>query len=148
MTLKRHRAKGRREGGAFAPIPCTVLNHDNYKRLSPSAVKLLFDLIAQLRFSEGGTKNNGDTTACWSVMRERHWKSKETLQNAKKELLHYGFIVVTRTGQRFRSCPELLAITFWAIDPCNGKLEVSETRTPPSNWKKTATPYTRPKRKK
>lgn len=133
MALSRIKAKGRREGGAFVPLPCSVLNHPNFSALSGKALKLLMDMLSQIRFKKDGPNNNGDITATWSILNQRGWRSKETLENAIEELLHYGFIMVTRKGGRHQC--SLYAVTWWAVNECGGKLDVSETRTPPNDWK-------------
>ncbi len=136
MAITRDKAKGRRESGTFIPLPTSVLNHQNFTRLSGNALKLLMDLLSQLRLTKGGTVNNGDLCATWSMMKKRGWKSSATLQNAKNELIHYGFIVLTRQGQRLRKDkPCLYAITWWAINDCKGKLDVKSALTPLGSWK-------------
>lgn len=126
--LNRSRAKGRRELLSFVAVPHVCLNHPNYARLSPRAVKLLFDLYAQYR-----GKNNGDFTAAWSVMRRRGWHSKDQLNKAEKELISTGWIIKTRQGGR-NQC-NLYAVTFQAIDECASKaLDVRPTVTAPGIW--------------
>lgn len=68
MAFKRQRVKGRREGGAFFPVPSSVLMHPNCKALSGRASKLLLDLASQVRFGKDGPTNNGDLTVAWCVM--------------------------------------------------------------------------------
>ena len=127
------KAKGRREAGAFVPFPTSVLNHPNFTRLSPKAVKLLMDLCAQLRFKQGGPVNNGDLCAAWSLMQPRGWRSEETLVNALAELLHFGFVVRTRIGGQNRCA--LYAVTWWALDECGGKLDMMPTRVLSNEWR-------------
>ena len=98
MKTNREKAKGRRESGAFAAIPASVLNHENYKRLSSKAVKLLFDMVAALNYGKGGPKNNGDISIAFSRMEERGWKSKATLRLAELEMTHYRIILKVRHG--------------------------------------------------
>ena len=143
--MNRIKAKGRRESGAFVPFPCSVLNHPNFKILSSKGLKLLVDMVSQMRFKKGGSINNGDLTATWSILKERGWKSRESLNYALKELLHYGFIELTRQGGRH--IPSLYAVTWWAIDECKGKLDVPETRVPSNKWKEIKEPWERPTRK-
>lgn len=133
MGRTRAKAKGRRESGAFIPLPVSVLNHANFARLTPKAVKLLIDLCVQLRFREGGTVNNGDITAAWKLMEPRGWQSKDTLYRALDELLHYGFVIRTRQGGR--NLCSLFAVTWWAIDECAGKLDIKPTRAPSNEWR-------------
>lgn len=143
--MKKNQAKNRREGGAFIALPANVLNHKNFYLLSPSGCKLFFDLLSQLRFKSGGVVNNGDLCVAWSIMEKRDWRSRETLGNAKKELLHYGWIIQTRQGGR--KAPNLYAVTFFAINECGGKLDVSETIKPLGDWKKEVDKWIKPKRK-
>ncbi len=133
MALDRIKAKGRRDGGAFVALPCHVLSHSNFSRLTAKGVKLLIDLCAQLNMKKGGPINNGDLTIAWSIMLERAWKSKQTLHNAKEELLYYEWIMLTRQGGRH--VPSLYALTFYAINECGGKLEARETVAAPGTWK-------------
>ena len=133
MAVDRIKAKGRRESGPFVPLPLSVLNHPNYIALTAKSVKLLNDLLAQIRFGKEGTRNNGDLSLAWSIMSARGWKSKQTLENARRELEERGFITQTRQGGRHKC--SLYAITWWAIDYCDGKLDVPETRVPSNEWK-------------
>ena len=128
MSPSRLRAKGRRESGPFVPFPCSVLNNPNFTALSAKAVKLLMDMASQLRFGRDGPQNNGDISVTWTIMHPRGWRSKETLRNALKELAHYGFVNMTRQGGR-NKC-SLYALTWWAINECHGKLDVSEVLQP------------------
>ena len=145
MVTNRLKAKGRRESGIFVPFPCSVLCHPNFTRLSAKAVKLLMDIVSQLRFRSGGTCNNGDLTATWTILKERGWKSRDSLHLSLQELLYYGFIKLTRQGGRH--LPSLYAVTWWAIDACGGKLDIPETRAPSNEWKTDKEPWQRPKRK-
>ncbi len=142
--MNRRNAKNRREGGAFIALPASVLNHKNFFLLTTSGCKLLFDLISQLRFKSGGVVNNGDLCAVWTIMEKRGWKSRETLGNAKKELLHYRWIVQTRQGGL--KIPTLYGITFFAINECNGKLDIPETNIPSNDWKKEVSIWAKPRR--
>ena len=66
-------------------------------------------------------------------MKNRGWKSKDTLNKARQELLDVELIMVTRYGDRRR--PHLYALTFLAIDECKGKLDVQPTERPLSLWR-------------
>lgn len=132
MARSRERAKGRREAGAFVPLPCSVLSHPNFWNLTSKARDCLLALLAQLRFKAGGPVNNGDLCATWSVMQRYGFRSKQTLEEAIKELLYYGFIQLTRQGGRHQ--PNLYAVAWWAINECGGKLDCSETRVPSREW--------------
>lgn len=64
---------------------------------------------------------------------KRGWKSKATLDKARRELIERGVITLTRQGGRKWPC--LYAITLYWIDECKGKrLEVAPTNAPPNNW--------------
>lgn len=117
------------EKGSYVAIPHIVINSHGYAKLSAYAVKLLNDLLAQYFGS-----NNGDFQATFSLMRNRGWKSKGTLNRAIKELIESGFVEVSRHGGR-NKC-SLYAITFYAIDECKGKLDISATNRPTSLWRK------------
>ncbi len=119
----------RREPGGFAAIPHCLLNSKVYTGLSAHAVKLLNDLLAQFKGF-----NNGDLCLSWSIMEKRGWKSRDTLNKARKELMDVDLIFVSRYGDRKR--PHLYALTFFAIDECGGKLDIKATERPLSLWRK------------
>ena len=122
-------SKAKREGGGFVPLPSVVIRSHAFRKLSPHAVKLLIDLLAQYRGN-----NNGDLCAAWTVMQPCGWRSRDTLFKAIVELRDGEWVEVTRQGGRHAAT--LYAVTFFAIDDCNGKLEVMSTSSPKSLWKK------------
>ena len=124
----RPRDKGRSEGGTYLSLPHRVMDTQKFKMLSSYAVKLLCDIGRQFN-----GRNNGDLCATWKVMSGCGWKSPGTLDRARKELRCSGFIELTRQGGR-HLC-NLYALTWWAIDDCNGKLDVRATRVPSGRWK-------------
>jgi hypothetical protein len=129
---RKHRfkeAKKKREGGGFVPMPHVVIRSLSWSKLSPHAIKLLIDLLAQYKGD-----NNGDLALAWTTMVERGWKSRDTLNKARKELLDEGWIVLARQGGRHQC--SLYAVTFYAIDYCKGKLEIQATASPPGCWRK------------
>lgn len=134
MRSKRERVKGRKESGSFVAIPHDCLNHENFISLSANAVKLLLDLFSQYR-----GLNNGDLCLTWSMMKKRGWRSEWTLNKSKRELLHYGWIMLTRQGGRNRA--SLYGITWKSIDECNGKLDFKPTNTAPGYWKSNKGPF-------
>jgi hypothetical protein len=83
----------KRDGTRFAGIPFVVLESEAYVGLSGSAVKLLMEFAYQFNGA-----NNGNLYCTWEQMSLRGWKSKETLSNAKKELIEAGFLCETRKG--------------------------------------------------
>lgn len=131
MARDRVKAKGRRESGAFVPIPCAVLNCANYKKLTPRATRLLFDLCGFLNFKKGGTVNNGNLSTALTVLKPFGWKSPDTLSKAIAELRYYGFIIQTRPGGR-NQC-SLYAVAWWAVDDCHR--DVLPTKAPSMEWK-------------
>jgi hypothetical protein len=122
-------ARGKRERGRFLALPYAVLTSAAYLSLSPHGIKLLIDLGVQYNGS-----NNGDLSAAWKLMRPRGWRSEETLAKAKRELLQTQLIVETRKGWRpNRASP--YALTFFALDYCDGKLDIAPAGFPYGAWK-------------
>lgn len=128
---KRHLKCG---GGAFVPLPRTCMGSDSFARLSPYALKLLFDLLAQYTGF-----NNGDLSAAWKLMAQRNWRSRATLSKALKELEEGGWLVRTRQGG-LHKCT-LFAVTLFQIDECRDKQGRSKfdshmkpTGSPPGGW--------------
>ena len=89
----RPNATGRRKVVPFLRLPRPVYNSPNFIMLSSSAVKLLIDIAIQYNGA-----NNGDLQASLNPMRARGWVSSSTLNRARQELLHYGFVELTRQG--------------------------------------------------
>lgn len=130
-SSKRFRdAKDKREAGGFAPLPFVVLRSQSFARLTPYAAKLFLDMLAQYRGN-----NNGDLSARWSLMKQRGWRSPSTLNKAKRELIAKEWILIARMGG-MNNRPHLYALTCYAIDECNGKLDIGATHSPPSVWKR------------
>ncbi len=124
----RERHKGRRESGNFTLIPHAVQDCANWSACSGTAIKLVCELARRYN-----GRNNGDLGAALTVLKRRGWKSPTTLNNALRELRHYGLILLTRQGGL--NFPNLYALTWHAIDECGGKLECAATTTPPGDWK-------------
>lgn len=123
-------AKQKREGGGFVALPFALVRSSEFAALTSHGVKLLIDLLAQYNL-----RNNGDLSMSFEkTMRPRGWKSKDTLNKARQELVEAGLILLTRQGGLHRC--SLYAVTFYAIDGCDGKLDVSATRAPPGGWRK------------
>ena len=137
---KRRRNTGRQTTNSFLSLPHHVLNHENFRCLSPKATKLAIDIASQYRGN-----NNGDLCATFSVMQSRGWKSSDQLAKAKKELLGKDVIRIARQGE-FPKKASLYALTWMPIDDCKGKLDIEATPTPPVNWRnKVLTPLLGPK---
>lgn len=134
MGHSRVKAKGRRDGGFFVAFPSIVLDSVEYAALSSPAVKLMIDISAQYRWnSHSETGNNGDMSLAWSIMSKRGWRSRDTLNRARHELLESGWIIISRQGGR--RVPTLYALTFFSVDECKDKLDIKPTQKPPSTWK-------------
>ena len=125
----RRRIKGRQTTSPFVMFPCHVLDHEVFKTLSKRATKLVIDIASQYR-----GHNNGDLCAPLSLMRKRGWNSSDQLEKAKNELIEKDVILVARQGGRNKA--NLYALTWFPIDECKGKLDVSATTTAPVNWRK------------
>lgn len=117
----------------FLRLDRDMLRSAEWAALQPYALKLLIDLGAQYT----GT-NNGDLCATWKFMKACGWRSQATLQRALKELKGAGWLEVTRQGGMH--WPTLLALTFFKIDQCGGKLDVSAKPTASHSWRKTNSP--------
>lgn len=129
MSRNRYKAhQKKREAGGFVPLPHVVLGSHAFTQLSPYAVKLLMDLLAQYRGD-----NNGDLCGTWSLMKERGWVSNATLTKAKQELLKANWIEISRQGGRHKAT--LYAVTFLAVDECRGKLDIASTHSPKGSWR-------------
>jgi len=127
------RVRGKSGGKAhrYAATLHIVMESEDYRSLSGNASKLLNWVVYQYN-----GKNNGDLNCAYGFMSKCGFKSKETLNRAKKELLAKQLITETRAG-RFQNpggiC-SLYALTWLPIDDCNGKIEVSPTRAPPRKF--------------
>ncbi len=127
MGRTRIRVKGRRESGSFIAVPKLILESDEYACLSAQAVKLLLDVFAQFN-----GRNNGALSASWSVMRQRGWRSRDTLGRALRQLVERQWLVLTRQGGRMWC--SLYAVSWKPINDCDGKLDVSATRVASMAW--------------
>lgn len=133
MSIRtRDAAKRGRASGPFIPLPMCVLRSQHRRGLSAIGSKLFMDLVDQLQVNAEGPANNGDLTVTWSIMAQRGWKSRDSLERARKELLEKELIILTRQGGR--NLASLYAFTFFAINECRGKLDVRPTVTPPKVW--------------
>jgi len=120
-------AKGRKKNESYFGLPKSVIEHDNFTKLTPYAIKLLVDLGQQYR-----GLNNGDLCATWVFMRERGWKSKDTLNNALRELEYYGLIVQTQAGGLNK--PSLYAFAWRKIDKAES-VSGWKSGDRPNSWK-------------
>ena len=107
--------RGQRAGG-FSMLIHDYFQSPQYAAMSPRAVKLLIDLLCQYRGN-----NNGDLCASCKVMVACGWKSKCQLSKALAELESRGWVLRTRQGSVNKA--SLHAVTFFGIDPCDGKFD-------------------------
>jgi len=80
--------------GGFSGIPRIVMDHLDYLNLSGNAVKLLNELARQYRGN-----NNGDLTVAYSLLKNRGFNSKGTVERSRDELLKVELIIKTREGR-------------------------------------------------
>ena len=117
--------------GGYAGIPRIVIESDDFKRLSKAAKVLLLLMAYQFRGA-----NNGDLSAAPALLKDWGISSKTTTQKAVQELIERNLIIRTREGRFLNPggrCA-LYALTWKPIDECQGKIEVSPTRTPPRKF--------------
>ena len=93
--VKSNRVDKSRDGGSFVAVTKDVLNSQIFTTLSFSAVKLLFDILAQYN-----SNNNGKLVACRKYLKPRGWSSNATVSRALNELLESGLLVMTRRGHK------------------------------------------------
>ncbi len=114
-------------------FPSVVLQSDNFASLSAHANKLMLDLASKCYYY-----NNGDMNMVWPEMLKRGWKSKDTWNKARIELIDKGWIVKTRQGWNNRC--SLYGFTFISIGEFGGKLDlVTEGELATDEWKKWST---------
>jgi hypothetical protein len=115
-TPKRFKgAKQKRAAGRFYALPAVVLQSRAYIALSSNAIRLMMDMLEQYRGDD-----NGRLICTWAHMHEkRGWKSRDTLDKARAELLAAGFLFETVKGQRPNKA-SWYALTFFALDPNDG----------------------------
>lgn len=126
----------RRKGGAvsvtgpWVALPLQFLASRACAALSPQALKMLFDLCAQLGPNASG---NGDLSAAPSVMRARGWTSNATRQAALDELVAAKLLCMTRQGSR-RQC-SLFAVTLWPMACDFSKLDHGPGAYSVNDWR-------------
>ncbi|MFW5910281.1 MAG: hypothetical protein ACOCUJ_00375 [Thiohalospira sp.] len=109
MARKNTKRKGR---GSFVGLERKILLHSNTCSLSNPAFRLLVLVYEQYK----GPGYNGQLCASWTLMKDRGFTSKDSLQKALRELLRKGFLIQTRQGGRHQA--SLFAVTFEALDEC------------------------------
>lgn len=115
MPDKRLRSCGRRNSGTFVLLPHAIMDDMSYRNLTNSAKALLLDLLRQYN-----GRNNGALSACWTLMRKKGWRSKDTLHRALSELLRVGLVVKVAQGGLKPLKHSQYAIVFLALDDVHG----------------------------
>jgi len=129
MARSRLKTKGRRDYKPFKSMPTECMKSEKYIQLSPYAKVLLWEFCYQYN-----GYNNGDLCAAYdSVLKKRGFRSKGTVARALKELRKADWIIVSRQGGINRC--SLYALTFNAVDECQGKLDINSTIAPSHGWK-------------
>jgi hypothetical protein len=112
----------------FLALPLHVLKSKSYINLNAHSKVLLIDIFMQYQ-----GKNNGDLCVARKILEPRGWKSRSKLFKCLKELLDNRLIELTRQGHT--NLCSLYAVTWLAVDECNGKLDVKPTNKPSNNLK-------------
>lgn len=136
MAKSYSKEKGRGGNKGHLGLPKAVIEHDNFKKLSPHGNKLIIDLGQQYRGF-----NNGNLCATWVFMVERGWKSRDTLNDALRELEYYGLIVQTQSGGLNR--PSLYALSWNKIDKAD-KHSGWKVGDNPSTWNQAKKKFVKP----
>lgn len=103
-----------RDQGGFVALPWSVIDCPNYGRLSVYARALLLEVARQYV-----RDNNGRLLLSGRYMATRGWKSNDTINKAKVELLEAGFIFQTVVGHRPNKA-SWFAVTWRSLDKMPG----------------------------
>ena len=116
--MGREKKKGIAAKGSWLPVPLAFLRSRACAEMSPLAVKLLIDLLSSMGPNCSG---NGDLSISPKVLEVRGWSSRASLQEAVRELIDHGLLVITRQGSR-ADC-RLFALTLYPLDCEQSKLD-------------------------
>lgn len=105
-----------RDAGLFVALPHAVIKSVAYRSLSHTARSLLIDIAMQL--SPRG-ENNGQLLCSRNHLAALGWKSADTAQRAKDDLIKAGFIFETVKGQRPNRA-SWYAVTWMALQRHHG----------------------------
>ena len=114
-------------GGSYTAIPHRVLDSQAFQGASHTARSLLYELLRQ----HNGA-NNGHLQLATSWLKSRGWKSCDTIQAAKNELMKRELIVRTRLGG-LNAGPDLFALTWLPISNFIG-LDIRQSEYHPGAW--------------
>ncbi len=150
MSKSYSKVKGRGSGTpTFFLLLHEVLRCPNYIKLSKSGRALLNEIGLLYNGS-----NNGNLAVTLSYLKDRGFKSQETITNLTCELVHYGFIVRTQYGGtnfKTQKCPNLYALSWFEINHIGKpnklmpKIEWKVGDTP-RTWKNEKPMYERPRK--
>lgn len=124
----------------FDRMPRDVTSCANYKKLTHAGKALLLDALTLFT-----GQNNGDICLAHSLMKLRSWRCKSTLLRARRELMYYEFIVMTKRGINRK--PDLFALAWINIHSCNGKHSAGRTTEPATRYMEERSMYA-PRKKK
>jgi len=117
----------------FIGIPYRIAISQQFADLRAPEIKLLVDILTQYN-----GKNNGRLSTCHALLKKRGW-APSSLYRAYSNLVHAGFLVITRQGWKQRGRPTLVAITWNGIDkPGDIKFddEINPSSIPLRYWEK------------
>ncbi|VWC14026.1 hypothetical protein BLA6993_05494 [Burkholderia lata] len=114
MAKSKRHSTSSRDAGGFVPIPWMVLDSPAYLQLSHPARSLLLEIARQFRGDD-----NGRMIVTLAHLKPRGWKSCDTIQRAKQELLDAGLIFETAKGQRPHKA-SWYALTWLSLDKLDG----------------------------
>lgn len=125
--MKRNPKRAAKYPGGHLALPKAVMRHDDFRTLTPSAVKVLMVLGEQYTGS-----NNGRLSATRRQL-ARDWcgMSHTTLSRALRELRQRNLITCTREHIKTHSGakPALYALAWLPVDDCHP--DVEPTQKPP-----------------
>ena len=104
-----------------------MLKDRRFLALSARACKALLFLAGQYN-----GRNNGDLSIAPKVAKTAGLKAGGNMHCAVTELIRAGFVIQTRQGGRNRC--SLYALAWFAIDECDGKLDIPSTQVAPNDW--------------
>lgn len=136
--MSSRRPKKPYDGRRYAGIPWEVLDSEAFKSLKGYSVKLLLNVVRQF-----SGFNNGDLFITWDDMALRGWRSRDTLNKARIELLSKGFLAETRKGARPHKAT-LYGLLWRDLNDCRDKKGAYKLDISPVAFAKLRGAYNRP----
>lgn len=121
-------------------MPRDVTSCANYKKLSYPGRALIQDASTLFK-----GQNNGNICLAHSLLEPLGW-GKYALLHARRELLYYGFLLMTKRGTNRK--PDLYALAWINIHSCSGKHDAGRTTEPLAEYLLEKPLYSPPKRKR